>query len=222
MPQHVNTPLGRFLIYDEGTITRDLVAGAWWDDHIRPILDEAPKGWALDLGAHFGWFTIYLAHTHERVLALEPYPPSYALLEHNIRVEHPRLADQIVSWPVAAYDRCTTLQFAPGNPTGDEAAFGFTPGTDGLTVPALALDPYLVEAPITCIKCDVQGADLRALTGLQETIRRCRPIIAFEWEDGMARWQGDLWEHVLTFFEGLNYTVDRIVPDYWDYVARPR
>lgn len=222
------TPLGRFRVYAEGTITRALEAGEWWDDHLKPILDEVEGGCVLDIGAHFGWFTIYLAQRFGRVIAVEPYPPSFELLTWNVQ-RHPGLEHRIQCWPVAAYDRVEVLSFDTRNDLTDAGSFGFVPGNThapgAVRVAGLPLAPYLPPvpyAPITLIKCDAQGADLRALRGLHSVIERDRPLIVFEWEEGMAGWHGDTWQDYLTFFDQLNYTVERITSDYWDYVARPR
>ena len=215
----LDTPLGPFRVYAEGTITRALEAGEWWDDHLKPILDEAPIGLALDIGAHFGWFTIYLAQIHARVIAVEPWPSSFALLTWNVQ-RRPGLEHRIQCWPVAAYDRGVGLEFAAQNDRTDAGAFGFTPASPGEVV-GVPLSPYLT-APVGLIKCDAQGADLRALRGLAQNIARDRPLIVFEWEEEMTGGHGDTWEDYLRFFAQLNYTVERITPDYWDYVARPR
>jgi FkbM family methyltransferase len=223
----IRTPLGPFEVYPTGTITRALQDGQWWDDHLKPILDEAARGMAIDIGAHFGWFTLYLAQRHE-VIAVEPWPATFALLTQNVQ-RRPGLQHRIQCWPLAAYDRTTALEFARTNDRTDAGAFGFTrpsfiPEQDSYgMVAAVALDTYLPpDAPVTVIKCDAQGADLRALRGLQQTIVRCRPLIVFEWEEGMAAWQGDSWQDYLDFFGWLNYSVVRISMDYYDYVARPR
>lgn len=222
------TPLGPFAVYPEGTITRTLQEGRWWDRHLNPILNEAEPGCAIDIGAHFGWFTIYLAQRHERVIAVEPYPESFRLLTGNVRAR-PQLEDHIQCWPVAAYDTTATLQFDRRNDTTDAGTVGFTRAGPGAAVPpapcfvaGVRLDDYLqASPPVTLIKCDAQGADLRALVGLRATIARDRPLIVFEWEEGMAGWQGDTWPDYVDFFAELNYTVARITQDYWDFVARP-
>lgn len=236
----IQTPLGYFDVYGEGTITRALLDGQWWDDHLKPVLDEAERGGvAIDIGAHFGWFTVYLATRHDKVIAVEPWIESFQLLLRNI--EHHHIKGVMQAFPMAAYNKAAILEFAPGNDTTDAGSFGFTPTADtgaipslgGVPlapsmgdpryVPAMPLDLYIPDTElVNVIKCDAQGADLKALKGLRYTIARCRPLIVFEWEEGMAAWQGDSWQDYLDFFGNLGYTVERITPDYWDYVARPR
>ena len=176
----IDTQEGPFRVYARGTITRALQAGQWWDSHLRAILDEHQGGVAVDIGAHFGWFTRYLATTHPRVYACEPWAPSFALLQENVlRPLVDRWHGDVQCWPVAAYDRVAALGFAAANDRTDEGNFAFFPTTplDPLEyVPAAPLDNYLpADAHITVVKCDAQGADLQALQGMAHAIRRCRP-----------------------------------------------
>lgn len=221
----LDTPLGPFDVFEEGTITRALQAGQWWDDHLKPILDAVPAGgYAIDIGAHVGWFTRYLSHRHA-VIAVEPYPPAFVKLQENIQADLPWGAP-VQAWPLAAYDRVCSLGLDTRNDLTDAGTFGFTRATTPLGtlwVPAVPLDLYLLAtAEVRVIKCDAQGADLKALRGLQSTISRCQPVILFEWEEAQAGWHGDVWQNYLDFFWELSYTVERVTTDYWDYVARPR
>jgi FkbM family methyltransferase len=222
MSKRLPTPLGPFWTHDIGTITRALENGQWWDAHLKPILDDWRfGGWALDLGANIGWFTYYLSQSYVRVIACEPWPETYALLWRNLGT-----LPGVSCWPVAAYDRPALLDYDPRNDATDAGGYGFTPRTASNSsypgVPAIRLDDYLPpDAPVEIIKSDCQGVDLRALRGLSRTIARCRPLIVFEWEAEMAKWQGDTWEDYLAFFAAQHYTVERITPHFWDYVARP-
>lgn len=214
----LDTPLGPFRVHAEGTITRALLAGQWWDAHLKPAIDRVQGGWAVDIGAHCGWFTRYLAQRHPFVFACEPWPASFELLQYNTGVQR-----GVHSWPVAAYATTTALRFAQRNDPSDPGSWGFNPHDAGQAVAAVCLDDYLPPvAPIALIKCDAQGADLQALQGLARTIRRARPLILFEWEATLAQDQGSTWEDYLRFFHNLDYTVPaRITTDYWDYVVRP-
>ena len=225
------TQLGPLRVYAEGTITRALQDGQWWDDHLKPAIDSVQHGWAVDIGAHFGWFTAYLASRHERVFACEPWPPSFALLQHNMQHHWagglwPHHQGRVQCWPVAAYDSTAVLRFYQGNHPADAGSFAFTPEAPELAaarVVGVRLDDYLpMDAPISLVKCDAQGADLQALRGMVRTIQRCRPLIIFEWEEGLAQQQDTTWDDYLRFFDRLGYTVERITEDYWDFVGRPK
>lgn len=236
MPLQVSTFQGTFWCWPD-IIRNALEKGEFWDQQIQPAIDEAdPRGWALDLGANIGWFTVYMAKRFERVLAFEAHPSTFALLEQNILAN---AGPHVEAYRLAAYSKEATLHLATAEMLGwavpDErdldqtvgaASLAFVPAAlraDGLAVHAVAVDDLLsTEDRVTCIKTDVQGCDLQALRGLQRTITRCRPLIIFEYEMGASQWHGDVWQDYLDFFEQLNYTVTRIREDLWDYVARPQ
>jgi len=92
-------------------------------------------------------------------------------------------------------------------------------------VPGFPVDTLLTKITphyrVTCIKVDCQGADLKALQGLQHTIDRDRPLIIFEYEMGASLWHSDTWQDYEEFFALHQYQITRIQRDLFDYVARP-
>lgn len=238
----VTGPWGSFRCWDQDIVGSIIATGQFWDQQIQPFLDEAdPSGWALDLGANIGWFTVYLARRFAHVFAVEAHPGTVELLRENVTAH--MLADKVTILQAAAYDRVTELHLATAEQLGwpvpsetdldrthGAASIAFVPMGTGLAVSALPIDPLLREARVvpfvheprvTMIKSDCQGADLRALIGLQRTIARDRPLIVFEFEGPAALWHGDTWDDYLAFFAARNYSVTQIRPDLGDYVARP-
>lgn len=133
----------------------------------------------LDLGAHLGLASLYFAHRFPaaRVLAVEPHPVSFQLLQENIwhnRLDHrvsclqaavtpgsqPTTtlhADPEASW-------LSTASTKPGAWTGDQT-------TTQLTVPAISVQQLLADQldinqpnPIDLVKLDVEGLELELLT----------------------------------------------------------
>lgn len=235
----VTGPWGSFRCWDTDLVGHIISTGQFWDQQIQPFLDEAdPTGWALDLGANIGWFTVYLAKRFAHVLAVEAHPGTYQLLCENIDAHG--ITEKVTAIGGAAYDRATRLRVAPGewlgwivpseldlDQTPNAASIAFVPATDdeGLRVPAFPVDVLLSQLTprprVTLIKVDCQGADLRALTGLTGTILRDRPLIVFEWEGGASLWHGDELKDYLAFFTSHNYSMEQIRPDLGDFVARP-
>lgn len=227
----LDTALGTFRVYAEGTVTRALQNGQWWDEHLRPLIDEAARlrgGGAVDIGAHCGWFTRHLARKFQQVYACEPWPQSFQLLQHNCGPGRVDMYDRVHLhlWPVAAYSHHCRLDFCPESSIEDPGSYAFALDTKfaGRSVAGVPLDEYLpAAAQVALVKCDAQGADLQALQGLRQTILRCRPTVLFEWEEGLAQAQGSTWEDYLRFFHEIGYgTPERTTTDFWDYVARPR
>ena len=236
MPERVETAQGPFWCWPD-IVRNALAKGEFWDQQIQPTIDSASRnGWALDLGANIGWFTVYMARRFDGVVALEAHPATYELLLQNLVAN--QVADTVVARQLAAYARAVPLRLATGPMMGfqlphetdlDQCTSGssvaFYPETHhphGLVVQGMPVDDLIqADLPVTFIKVDVQGCDLPALRGLARTIRRCRPLIVFEYEMGLSIGHGDTWQDHLDFFAGLDYAVQRIREDLGDYVARP-
>lgn len=231
----VETALGTLACWED-TVGNALRSGQFWDQQIQAALDDAdPLGWAIDIGANIGWFTLYLAQRHAGVIAVEAHPETFALLLANVMGSG---RSHVTCLPYAAYDAAVPLTLASPIEVGWEwdgshtlrscphpASIVYRPAQAGERSCAMGvpLDSILRAVyHVSLIKVDAQGCDLNALRGLRQTIARCRPIIVFEYEESPSAWNGCTWEDYLDFFAGLHYDVTRIREDLWDYVARPR
>lgn len=145
----------------------------------------------IDVGAHTGAILqAMLAHAPAgHHLAFEPIPR----LAEGLRTRFPSV--QVYESALADRRGSVTFQHvvnAPGlsglrrreYPLGDETV-------ETLTVSAERLDQVVpATMPIALIKVDVEGGELQVLRGAADTIRRCRPFIAFEHGLGAADYYG--------------------------------
>jgi hypothetical protein len=119
-----------------------------------------------------------------------------------------------------------TVDGQPNYATISNAAaltFDFVDNNQG-EVRAVALDS-LELTEIALIKIDTQGADLRVLEGADATIRRCRPVILFEWERDLGQQHGATLDDFRTFFASRDYSME-ILHEITegrqaDFIARP-
>ena len=216
--RHIDTVQGYIWTHDQDQVGAVCAGMQFWDWQVIPAIDRAlaiygPHRAAIDLGAAFGWFTVYLAPRFRWVYAAEMHPQTFQLLQHNIEERDLR---NVLIYNVAAYDRETRLDLATGeelgwpvpenlNDTPNPCSIAVMPGRGGSIIakPFDLLVPR--RPPVGFVKCDVQGCDLLALRGLDRTLIADRPVVAFEWESGPAAWHGTHWPDVLTFFQDLNY-----------------
>lgn len=163
--------------------------GFWWpvtDDWCwRVIHDELPdlelaiglargRELAVQAGGNVGVWASYLAARFKQVITVEPDAINYECLVRNV----------------------------PDNVTAQRAGFGAKPGTvalvnvsgnagahyigDGATgdIPIITIDS--LDLPACDLLClDIEGHEPHALLGAEVTIRRFRPVIAFE-EKGLS------------------------------------
>lgn len=180
-----------------------LLSGADWDDHAfhfggfdDAFVRDAPRlvragERCIDIGAQKGFFAMILARavgTTGVVLAIEADPAALELLEQHVR----RLA--IASLRV--------LPVAVGEREGEEIIFHLNEkigwssrfpnaGQSGsvartVTYKMRTVDGLVSEqmgdraAPISLVKIDVEGSEVRVLSGMRATLERETPIIWME------------------------------------------
>ena len=135
---------------------------------------------AIDVGAHIGTWTRPLAAHFERVVALEPEPKVFRLLEQNIN----GAAGKVQLMNVAAWDQAETLRLQAGPYNSGETVASAVNGSaidlDEVAVcRGLPLDDLQLDQ-VDLIKIDVEGAELRVLQGAELTLRRYRPVVVLE------------------------------------------
>jgi FkbM family methyltransferase len=160
---------------------RSEVLGGHYDLHAM----AAAGAVVLDCGAHIGMFSRWaLAKGIARVISFEPSPATRLSLEHNLAREI--ASGQCTIVPLAVSDTTGVSSFSTadlGNPGSHhlvaQAADGdHTVGVDTIdnVVKSLALNR------VDFIKMDIEGAEVAALRGAIDTIRRFQPILAIATE----------------------------------------
>jgi FkbM family methyltransferase len=173
-----------------------------------------PGSTVVDIGANIGYHTVQFARAtgpRGRVYAFEPDPNNLRILRHNIRTN--RLSNVVVV-PKAASDVAETLRLyrSPDN-RGDHRVYDSGDGREAIAIEAIAPDDVLagVEGPVSVVKLDIQGAESRAVAGLERCLRaHPEAWIATElWPIGLAR-SGSSAETYLSQLRGLGRAIVRI------------
>jgi FkbM family methyltransferase len=195
---------GIFLLKSGDLISDSVREGHAWDKHIIDALENSLNGrdqLAVEVGAHIGLLTVPLARRFKRVLAFEPNGFNYRLLTANVALNGLR---DVTCINEGIYSECVALSLAkaekqetpvPLGPDGsfdgwsatNLGAYSFSPDGSGIfRALARTLDSYNLN-DLAFLKIDAQGADGEVIAGASETIRRCRPVIVFEWEDELSK-----------------------------------
>jgi FkbM family methyltransferase len=153
----------------------------------KPIVEEFASlvrtgSIAVDMGANFGQMSVALANLGAEVYAFEADEFLASITKQNLELNGITnsvvinlavwdVSDVLLPFPDANFDKFDSL-----------GSFGIDlSSTSGRMVKSVALDDLGLE-DVSVIKVDVQGADLRAMWGSVDTIKRCRPAIIFEYE----------------------------------------
>ncbi len=158
-------------------------------EHVHePILTEAlqsvlhPGMTVVDVGANLGYFALLAARAvgpEGKVIALEPFPVSYALLERNIKANN--LTNVI------------TFQLAAGERDGDRVFYCYDQANwnslragrrrpiSEILVKVCRLDRLLEFEPrIDLIRMDVEGSELEVVRGAIGILNKHHPMLVIE------------------------------------------
>lgn len=167
---------------------------------------------AIDCGAHLGYYTLILSHRFKNVIGFEPSPVISKILvrntaeRDNVTVVKAMLADIDASAPFFVYP----VKHSEYN-TGESRAIedGFQDRVQTVIVPSITLDDYCSQHAVipSLIKIDVEGGELKLLTGGASTIQNHRPLIVIEMRKDKFEL---LYQPVVELLSNLGYSASRI------------
>lgn len=127
---------------------------------------------AIDVGAHYGSWSRYLARRFSRVISFEPVAETYACCQKNTQdFANIELHNKAVG------DKTGRVAIGAGKffvHPGMETITGFGGDIELVTIDSLNIDD------LDFIKVDVEGFELQVLQGARRTLSRCKPIVLFE------------------------------------------
>jgi len=196
MKSIVQTPIGKLMVIDNDMFARGLKERGYYleqeiiETELYPIIKQSDV--ILDIGAHIGYHSVAYAKYNPMadIMSFEPQKEIYNVLLQNIRLNN---INNIRPFNVAMGDKIretTLLQYITDGPNAGidieyetENEFnlgGVSIGFGGERVNMITIDS-LNLTNLDYIKIDVEGAETLVLMGGEETIRKFKPIICFEY-----------------------------------------
>jgi len=155
-------------------------------DLVLPLLSENEV--FIDAGCYDCYTSIqfarYCKNKYEKIIAFEPNPKQY-----SICVDNGAAMENFSIYPFGLWHENARLNFA-NNDVAASAHFSGTSGGDTVIVEAVRLDDMLNGEKATFIKMDVEGAELNALKGAEQTIKNYHPKLAIS----LYHKPEDVWE----------------------------
>lgn len=170
----------------------------------------------IDIGANIGWYALHFARlcegTDAKVLAFEPDPRNYALLEENI-ARNGATAVQPLQLALSDNDAGAALHRFGDNNLGRHSMLPINEG-GSVAVATARLDDILAQPELAgrtprAMKMDIEGFELVALRGAPETLMAC-PLVVLEYSPRYMRAGGIEPAALLHYMRGLGFAPHRL------------
>lgn len=201
-------------LFWQGFQEADINAVQW----LKKLLPK--DGVFIDVGANIGSFSLVAArHAPQgQIIAFEPSAYHLSRLEHNIALNNFNHV-HVVRCGLSDHTGSATLHL-PFNSnsisnTGGASLFAETREAhlETETIQLLRLDDYIESNALSrldVIKLDIEGAELMALRGAENTLRQFRPHMIMEVDLQNLSRAGQSSETLLACLKTLDYEVQRI------------
>jgi FkbM family methyltransferase len=136
----------------------------------------------MDIGAHMGLFSVVMARLvgpTGRVYSFEPTPLSRKVLERAVRINGCAGIVEVRPKAVAGATGKAVL-YDTGPPASNaNSLVRSVKSKSGITLEEMSLDDFVTsrQLNVTCLKIDVEGAELELLRGARRTLLTCRPAM---------------------------------------------
>lgn len=137
-----------------------------------------PGSCALDIGANVGYYSRLLSRlggSEGRVFAFEPTPHTMTYLRRNTQ----RCANlKCIGTAVGDYNGTADFFIHPSS-CSSNSLYELTPTNTTASVPMVTIDTFVQDnniANIGFVKIDVEGAELRVIQGMRETMKAQRSM----------------------------------------------
>lgn len=172
---------------------------------IVPLISRyaLPGTAAIDVGAHSGYFTLCLSDAvgqGGKVFAFEASPIIFKELLENIELNQ---LTNVEANNRAVSDKTELIDFYLAPTWKSEISSMRSAEGTKTTIEAVALDTLIpVTQPVSFVKIDVEGAEMKVLEGMSGIIQRDRPVMVIEISD---RWLKELGSSSKAVFEFLHH-----------------
>ncbi len=169
----------------------------------------------IDIGAHFGFHSMYAARAigpAGRLFAFEPGEYQRRYLNENIRRNNLKQVDVVVS---LLGDRPGPARYARG-PAGQAGMSSIALGaTEGVEMPMTTLDQFCTERKITSIggiKMDVEGAEHLVMLGARRVLKEVRPrFVLYECVDRNSAKYGHTAKETHDLLRAAGYRIHALI-----------
>jgi FkbM family methyltransferase len=171
---------------------------------------------ALDVGADIGYYTLQLSSlvgSNGQVVAFEPIPKARERLEHNIATNQ---RTNIVVSELALGNQDGTVYLEDPFKKSRLNLNKTAAGEHDIKVTIRRMDDLVSEMnlpAVDLVKIDVEGAEHEVLRGMEQTLKRFRPVLVVEVHHQFLLQFGSTAASFLEWLAGLGYEISSVEPE---------
>ncbi|HKO42645.1 MAG TPA: FkbM family methyltransferase [Pyrinomonadaceae bacterium] len=180
------------------------------DQYLEVMAEIKPGNHVLDIGAFWGLFTLGAAKRvgkSGRVVAIEPGPRQFRMLETNVRINKFEPTVSCIE-EICAETAGTLIDFY-ADPEGSmvDSAVPNDKATIALSRTTTTIDDIVSHFKLTpnVIKIDVEGFEDLVLAGASKTLISYRPVLFVEFHPEELASRGQSTDTVLSLLDGYGY-----------------
>ena len=207
-----------FRLFMGNDLSLPLYVGCCYDPNEFAFLHRLvkPGMTAIDAGANEGLYTLFLSKlvgANGRVIAFEPSQREYERLQANLSMND---LSNVTAWRTGLYDRSATTQLTvavdkhAGQNTLGEFMYQGVAVAGRETIELARLDDWVAAHGVTkvdFVKLDIEGAEVAALRGAEQTLRRDKPALLLEVAPDALAKQGASRAALVELLKSLGYTL---------------
>jgi FkbM family methyltransferase len=207
---------GNFIVFPNDAITQHLKSGKPWEPHFKTVVQHLVKegDTVLDCGANFGYNSVIIGKQISptgKLISFEPQRIIYQQLSGNMVLNNIYNAEIINA---ALGDKAGLTYMNPVPYDLDWVNIGDTSvGEGGEPVKVQAIDDFGI-IDLDFIKIDVQGYELFALQGGENTIKQLLPDIFIEVEEHQLAKFDVTKDQLFDYIKSFGYRMFRIDNEY--------
>jgi FkbM family methyltransferase len=206
---------GNFIVFPNDAITQHLKSGKPWEPHFKTVVQHLVKegDTVIDCGANFGYNSVIMGKQigdTGKLFAFEPQRIINQQLNGNLILNNIYNAS-VIHAALGNKEGLTTM--SPVHYDRDWVNIGDTSvGEGGDEVQIITLD--MIDSQPNFIKMDVQGYELFALQGAENTLKQSLPDIFIEIEEHQLAKFNVTKEQLLNYIKSFGYRMFRIDNEY--------
>jgi FkbM family methyltransferase len=208
---------GQFEVSATSELANRVACTGCYEQDVTEVLNtlKLKEGLIVNVGANIGFYSIFLASAFPKatkVLAIEPNPEAFRLLQKNIIRNELSNRIQAIQTCIGDTDGKTTLSVIDGMPEYSSIGGIAHPGVASFVqasveVAIAPLSNVVGEERVSLIFVDTEGAEETVFGGATKILLRDKPLLYFECSDTLLRKFGSSTKELEVKLNDMGYVV---------------